>query len=65
MMLFLILGMTATASIHQKYPQYCWEFHDNSSERPHPELFLKIRGVLFLALRGREFLEMLWKPQMP
>ena len=24
-----------------KHPQYCWEFHDNSSERPSPEPLLK------------------------
>ena len=28
---------------YQKYPQYCWEFHDNSSERPSPEPILKKR----------------------
>ena len=44
------------AILNQKYPQYCWEFHDNSSERPSPEPLLPKRSVPAV-LGGREF----WK----
>ena len=38
------------------YPQYCWEFHDNSSESPSPESILK-KEASPAVLGGREF----WK----
>ena len=44
----------------QKYPQYCWEFHD--------PLWEALSGTISgkRAVPGQErILEMLWKPQMP
>ena len=48
-----------------KYPQYCWEFHDNSSERPSPEPLLtkKRRPQPYWGGENSGFT--LWKPQMP
>ena len=52
-----------STTINQKYPQYCWEFHDrlwealsgtNSEKRGAPS-----------RTGGETILEMLWKPQMP
>ena len=51
--------------ICQKYPQYCWEFHDNSSERPSPEPLLKKEASPAVLGGGERILESLWKPQMP
>ena len=48
----------------QKYPQYCWELQDNSSERLSPEPLLKKRGVPSHT-GGETILEMLWKLHMP
>ena len=38
----------------QKCPKYCWEFHDNGSERPSPEPLLK-KEASPAVLGGREF----------
>ena len=48
----------------QKCPQYCWEFHDNSSERSSLEPLLKKRGVPSRT-GGERILETLWSLQMP
>ena len=50
----LRFGMRRKAS--QKHPQYCQEFHGNSSERPSPEPLLK-KEASPAVLGGREF----WK----
>ena len=47
----------------QKYPQYCWEFHDRLWEALSGTTSKK-RGVPSRT-GGKRILEMLWKPQMP
>ena len=45
---------TSKKLLHQKYPQKCWEFHGNSSERPSLEPLLK-KEAFPAILRGRKF----------
>ena len=48
---------------HQKYPQYCWEFHDRLWEALSGTISEKRSAPSRTG--GERILETLWKPQMP
>ena len=56
-------GAGTVMSLCQKYPQYCWEFHDQLWEALSGTTSEK-RGAPSRT-GGERILEMLWKPQMP